>query len=171
MDWEAIGAIGEIAGAMGVIATLAYLAIQIRTNMGWQQRQGFRDAVSNLKDAIARICPNAKLYNSGCANYHGLSEDYQLHFRALMTEKYAAFELFYDFHSSGDVKIDSVAGINRWMKSDFTKQGVRDWWEDIGRETFSYDFGEIVDLLVAEIIGTDETAGGNQSSHKIRAGI
>jgi len=30
MNWEAIGAIGEILGATGVIATLGYLAVQIR---------------------------------------------------------------------------------------------------------------------------------------------
>ena len=32
MNWEAIAAIGEIAGALGVIATLAYLSIQLRQN-------------------------------------------------------------------------------------------------------------------------------------------
>ena len=30
MDWNAIGAIGEILGAVGVIITLGYLASQIR---------------------------------------------------------------------------------------------------------------------------------------------
>ena len=32
MNWEAIGAIGEIVGAIAVIATLFYLSIQIRQN-------------------------------------------------------------------------------------------------------------------------------------------
>ena len=32
MNWEAISAVGEILGAAGVIATLAYLAVQIRQN-------------------------------------------------------------------------------------------------------------------------------------------
>jgi hypothetical protein len=32
MNWEAIGAVGEVAGAIGVIATLGYLAVQIRHN-------------------------------------------------------------------------------------------------------------------------------------------
>ena len=32
MNWEAIGAIGEIIGAVAVVVTLAYLAIQIRNN-------------------------------------------------------------------------------------------------------------------------------------------
>ncbi len=32
MDWEAIGAVGEVLGAVGVLVTLVYLAIQIRSN-------------------------------------------------------------------------------------------------------------------------------------------
>ena len=32
MDWDAIGAIGEVVSAVGVIGTLFYLAIQIRAN-------------------------------------------------------------------------------------------------------------------------------------------
>ena len=32
MDWEAIGAIGDFVGGIAVVATLAYLAIQIRRN-------------------------------------------------------------------------------------------------------------------------------------------
>lgn len=32
MNWEAIGAIGEVVGAVGVILTLVYLAYQIRQN-------------------------------------------------------------------------------------------------------------------------------------------
>ena len=32
MNWEAIGAIGEIVGAFGVIITLIYLALQIKQN-------------------------------------------------------------------------------------------------------------------------------------------
>jgi hypothetical protein len=32
VDWEAIGALGEVLGATGVIVTLGYLAVQIRHN-------------------------------------------------------------------------------------------------------------------------------------------
>jgi hypothetical protein len=32
MSWEAIGAVGELLGAVGVIVTLGYLAVQIRQN-------------------------------------------------------------------------------------------------------------------------------------------
>lgn len=32
MNWEAIGAVGEVLGALGVVVTLGYLAVQIRQN-------------------------------------------------------------------------------------------------------------------------------------------
>lgn len=32
MNWDALGAIGEMLGAIGVIATLLYLSVQIRQN-------------------------------------------------------------------------------------------------------------------------------------------
>jgi hypothetical protein len=32
INWDAIGAIGEIVGALGVMVTVGYLAIQVRQN-------------------------------------------------------------------------------------------------------------------------------------------
>jgi hypothetical protein len=51
MDWTAVGAIGEVAGAAGVIFSLIYLATQIRSNT----RQASADAVYNLQKAQADI--------------------------------------------------------------------------------------------------------------------
>jgi hypothetical protein len=39
MNWDAIGAIGEIVGALAVLATLIYLAIQVRQNSELQRAQ------------------------------------------------------------------------------------------------------------------------------------
>jgi hypothetical protein len=35
MNWEALGAIGETVGAVAVVVTLGYLAVQIRRNTRW----------------------------------------------------------------------------------------------------------------------------------------
>ena len=32
INWDAVGAVAELAGAMAVVATLGYLALQIRQN-------------------------------------------------------------------------------------------------------------------------------------------
>ena len=39
MDWDAIGAIGEILGATAVLVTLIYLARQVRQNTDQQKRE------------------------------------------------------------------------------------------------------------------------------------
>jgi len=45
MDWDAIGAIGEVIGAAGVIFSLVYLATQIRSS----SKQANADAIYNLQ--------------------------------------------------------------------------------------------------------------------------
>ena len=51
MNWDAIGAVGEILGATGVIVTLAYLATQIRQNT----RQSRATAFQTLTDTGAAV--------------------------------------------------------------------------------------------------------------------
>jgi hypothetical protein len=48
MNWEAIGAVGEVLGAIGVIATLGYLALQIRQNSN-TVRSSIRQAISTTQ--------------------------------------------------------------------------------------------------------------------------
>ena len=55
MNWEAIGAIGELLGAIGVIATLGYLAFQIRQNntlLAAQARYSLKVLRSDTADSI-----------------------------------------------------------------------------------------------------------------------
>ena len=42
MNWEAIGTVGEIVGAFAVVASLAYLAVQIRTQVRQQKKAAWR---------------------------------------------------------------------------------------------------------------------------------
>ena len=47
LNWDAIGAIAEIAGAFGVILTLIYLAIQLRQNTKASQITAVQNSVEN----------------------------------------------------------------------------------------------------------------------------
>jgi hypothetical protein len=55
MNWEAIGAIGKVLGAVGVIATLGYLAFQLRQNnklLSAQARYSLRVLSSDVADSV-----------------------------------------------------------------------------------------------------------------------
>ena len=56
MDWNAVGAIGEVGGAIGVIVTLIYLAGQLRQNtraMRSSTYQTYSGLAMNISDYLA----------------------------------------------------------------------------------------------------------------------
>ncbi len=150
MNWEAIGAVGEVVGALGVVTTLAYLATQVRTSQTWQRRQGFREGLGQLLDSVARIGDHAPLYQQGCLDFAGLDPSEQLEFHSVIGPKYASIELFYDYHASGETKPEAIERLNGWILDDFRYAGVRQWWDAVGRDTYSRDFGREVDALIED---------------------
>ena len=46
MNWDAIGAVGEILGALAVFISLVYLAVQVRQNRDQVQLQALMDAIA-----------------------------------------------------------------------------------------------------------------------------
>lgn len=52
MNWEALGAIGEIVGALGVIITLGYLAIQIRHNSKLLKLNNTQQTLNSSRDSF-----------------------------------------------------------------------------------------------------------------------
>lgn len=57
MNWDALGAIAELVGALAVLITLIYLALQVRQNnrlMQAQHRETNRSAVVETYDPVVR---------------------------------------------------------------------------------------------------------------------
>ena len=68
MNWDAVGAIAELAGAMGVILSLVYLAVQIRQNTGQMERTeraargtAYQDLLTNLQSYLSPVAADAGL--------------------------------------------------------------------------------------------------------------
>jgi len=61
MNWEAIGAIGEIAGAIGVVVTLAYLSVQLRQNTKASRLSAIQAASENSSRFSELLASDAAL--------------------------------------------------------------------------------------------------------------
>jgi hypothetical protein len=61
MNWEAVGAVGEILGAAGVIATLGYLALQIRQNTRQTQALAANASAIALQGARKSVYESAEV--------------------------------------------------------------------------------------------------------------
>ncbi len=61
MNWDAIGAIGEIIGAFVVFASLLYLAIQIKHSNKAMKAQAFQERSNALQDLRMRVAESEVL--------------------------------------------------------------------------------------------------------------
>lgn len=53
MNWEAIGAIGEVLGAIFVFATLVYLSLQVRSNSRQLKSQNLHAATNQKQQWLS----------------------------------------------------------------------------------------------------------------------
>ena len=78
MNWEAIGAIGEVVGAIAVIATLIYLALQIRQNTAALRStatQAAHDQAANVYNILCSDPDMAGIFMRGTLAPNELSDD------------------------------------------------------------------------------------------------
>ena len=87
MNWGAIGAVGEIIGALAVFLTLVYLAIQIRQNTKSVQASAVDASISKVNDVRQSLYENAELsriYNQGLVHPDELDEESRFRFRLVV---------------------------------------------------------------------------------------
>lgn len=87
MNWNAIGALAELAGALAVVATLFYLAAQIRSAKVVNRNLSFNaifDGVSRHSTEMARP-ENGDILVRGLTDFDGLSGPERFQFDMLMS--------------------------------------------------------------------------------------
>jgi len=86
MNWDAVGAVGEIVGALAVFLTLAYLAIQIRQNTRAVQSSAIGSSInriSAMRQSLSENTELATLYLKGGKDPEYLNELETLQYRLL----------------------------------------------------------------------------------------
>ena len=87
MNWDAIGAIGEILGAIAVLGTLIYLAAQIRQNTASVTTATYESMMSGITDINLVIVGNpevASILNRGARDPHSLDDEEAYRYTTLM---------------------------------------------------------------------------------------
>jgi hypothetical protein len=147
-DW---GAIGELLGAIATVATLVYLAIQIRGHNSLARRQALDNVLEKAAAWNSQFNANPELldiYLDGKTDYQSFDEKKQLRYHAMMTPLFVLFEGGVEHAKDRAVKPELVEAMRAAIARELEPPGARAWWEDMGRLTFSRDFAELVDSLV-----------------------
>ena len=127
MNWDALGAVGELVGALAVLITLIYLAHQIRQNtraVRLESRNTLQQAFSHVASLMANSPDIAELFLKGCKDYRALSLADRLRFSSVLQNLLFSIELQ---HMQFKEEVNEVSGMER-IESLFKYTGVQDWW-------------------------------------------
>jgi hypothetical protein len=74
MNWDAVSALAEVAGAVATVATLAFLAVQIRANTAAVRASVFNQKTDSWADAMRPLldASHTELFLSGLRSYRAL---------------------------------------------------------------------------------------------------
>ena len=145
MNWEAIGAIGEIIGASAVIASLAYLAIQIRNQNVESRVASIHDVLAGFRTEIAafRNPELAGLLSKGSANFEALSDTEKIQFVAMIQGPLRFWEEAYYQHKANRLSEQLWSGIHAQMRDFISTNGIQKVW-NLREHTFSDEFRDYV---------------------------
>ena len=149
MNWDAIGAIAELLGAVGVILTLVYLATQIRQNTSSSRTTAEVSFGQDFIDWHARISAQpeqGRIWDAAMENPDALSKDEVRRFIWLIAELFLIFEGQYKLFQKAYISADSWQSKTDMMLGFLQNSLVEQWWNK--RMTpFSTEFIEYIESL------------------------
>ena len=155
MNWDAIGAIGEILGAIAVVLTLFYLATQIRQSTKLARADMSKDLFLATRTATLEIAANPEL-GKIMANIRGQDVDIQRQ-DMLYQSFFRLYEIVFTLHKQDFVDegiYDSYVATTRM----FCETGpFKEYWLR-NRPTFQQEFRSFVELHFREVNGVSVDA-------------
>jgi len=131
VNWDAVGAVAELLGGFGVIASLFYLGIQIRQNTRSVRAASYHGIVANLSalsGAIGRDAGAANIVIFGGEDSESLSPEEQAQFSCLMISLFRSYENIFYQYSQGMIEPSVWRGWSTSMTRQFWRPGVQAWW-------------------------------------------
>jgi len=105
MNWDAIGAVGEILGALGVFGSLAYLGSQIRDNTRGLGAASLESVLDGPRDRwllpLATSGETTEIWSKGLSSLDYLDDNEKRRFWFLMTEQYFQMQQCMHLHDRG----------------------------------------------------------------------
>ena len=133
MDWNAIGAVGEILGAAGVIGSLVYLGIQIGQSTRTERARAFQDVFAAFTSQNHEMfgTRNIDLIVTGMRDFKSLSGGDRLRFDHLMLGYFNAIEATMFSKNAYLMGQETLENWSYAMRTRFLPySGVRDWWSE-----------------------------------------
>ncbi len=152
MDITTLAAWGEFLGGIAVVASLVYLASQIRQNSKLLRASTASATIAANADFSSLVVQDsevARILREGMADRSSLSEDDMQRFDALLHMGFTANSQEYQFFVDGvmapSIWENRTLSVRRFLRL----PGYRQWWTEWG-DIYPEEFRNLVDDLIRE---------------------
>ena len=152
MTLQDFGSLGELIAAIATVATLIYLAIQIRGNTlvsKAEARRASRDSANPASLAVAQDGELARIFLAGLSEPTKLNPEEWARFSFLLGQLLTASAGVHDEISAGVLSDELPFNQEFMIRMYLGTPGGRKFWSQFGLG-YSKDFREHVDRIVAE---------------------
>ncbi len=139
MNWDAIGAIGELLGAIVVIASILYLSRQLRESNKHASAEVERHAQESYNqyiDSLASDRQSLEVWRSGNGSFSGLSDVDKSIFHLKCSLFVNHLEMVLRMQSKALISSDMADTFGGIVVGMASTPGGREWWDQLPENTF-----------------------------------
>ena len=149
MNWEAISALGQIIGAIAVVISVIYLALQVRSNARQTRLASMRsmsDAFNGFLQGLAGNPQMGDLWYRGVTDYESIQGGDLPRFNALIDHLFRIYEDMFYQKLEGHLDPRVWRGFEAPMRDIIAYPGIQAWWRSRSH-WFSEEFANFVNEL------------------------
>lgn len=146
MNWEAVGAIAELVAAIAVVASLIYLAVQVRHGIATARSTAYQEIYRDLREGFtnADYDPILKLQNKD-----RLTEEELKGLPKILLLRMRAYENWWVQHRDGVLTDEIFFAYITHLENTLASSVARRWWR--GKKVkFILGFEEYVDSVIGK---------------------
>ncbi len=147
MNWEALGAIAESVGAVGVIASLLYVGLQVRQNTRSVRTATYEALVRSSGEFLTPLVQDPELaarFESAVGDWTSLEASERSQINFLFTQLFRHWENAFFQMRQGTLEPELWDAWRYAMVSYFHQPGVQAWWPT-RRSVYSSTFRELLE--------------------------
>ena len=147
MSFQDLGNLGELVAAIATVATLGYLALQLKQNTKALRSQTFQQSSMDMSLTANAISSNGELAEivvKASESLDDLSPQERIRFHFWMVVALRRFEAIYVQSIYGSIDRVRIEGFERSILTLISSGGPAEWWKT-AKTAFSSDFVEYAD--------------------------
>ncbi len=167
MNWEALGAVAELIGAVGVIASLFYLAHQIRRSSSALEaatNQAIANAAQERLVAVAQSPDLAEAFAKAVFSREALSKRERVQFEFFVRATFRGLENAYVQRREGLISEESWRAQEGLLRNFLRVPHVVRWWPT-DRIQYERAFVEYVDRTLSEELVVQQAVAADARPH------